>query len=60
MSETTAKATAAARYSKDKFLAGKAYQGQRDLLSALLEDGQTYTKAEVDKLIKNYLKKGVR
>jgi len=32
---------------------------EKDIAAAVLEDGKSYTLAEVDKIIQNYLKKGV-
>lgn len=50
----------AKKYSKQQFLSGKAFAADKDLLAALLKDGETYTKADVAKLVKNYQSKAVK
>ena len=55
MSNTT-KNSDEARYPKSEILASKKYQRYYDLVSVCLKDGETYTIAEVDNIIKNYLK----
>lgn len=47
-------------YTKQQYLAGESYKEQRDLIAALLEDDKSYTKAEVKKLIDQYMKKEVK
>lgn len=47
-------------FTKQQLAESKRYKKQRDLLEALLEDGKTYTIAQVDKIIGDYLKKEVR
>jgi hypothetical protein len=46
----------AARHTKEQLRASQRYADRRDIISALLEDGKTYTLAEVDRLIDSYLK----
>lgn len=50
----------AASYTKDQLLRSKKYAARRDLLGALLEDGKTYTAAQVDREINQFLKRKVR
>ena len=52
--------TEAASYTKDQLLRSKKYAARRDLLGALLEDGKTYTIAQVDREINQFLKRKVR
>lgn len=47
-------------YTKEQLRLAHRYAASRDLISALLEDGKTYTLVEVDKLIDNYLKGEVK
>lgn len=47
-------------FTKQQLAESKRYKKQRDLLEALLENGKTYTIAQVDKIIGDYLKKEVR
>ena len=49
----------AASYTKDQLLRSKKYAARRDLLGALLEDGKTYTAAQVDREINQFLKRKV-
>lgn len=51
---------AAPTFSKAQLLISEKYQGRRDLLAALLEDGKTYTTAQADAAIDNYMKGKVR
>ena len=44
------------KYSKEQLLRLTVYADRKVLLSVLLKDGVTYTKAEVDTLLNNYLK----
>ncbi len=46
-------------FSKRAFLSSKSYKLHRDLIEALLENGKSYTKKEVNKLIDDYLKRSV-
>ena len=50
----------AASYTKDQLLRSKKYAARRDLLGALLEDGKTYTAAQVDREINHFLKRKVK
>ena len=44
------------KYSKEQLLRLTVYADRKVLLSVLLKDGETYTKAEADTLLNNYLK----
>lgn len=44
------------KYSKEQLLRLTVYADRKVLLSVLLKDGVTYTKAEADALLNNYLK----
>ncbi len=56
-----AKETAAeTKYSKQQFISSKKYAGLRYALEAILEDGKTYTKAEVDTLLDRFMKGKVK
>lgn len=46
-------------YTKTELLASKRYAKYKDLLNALLADDKRYSIKEADRLINNYLKKGV-
>lgn len=61
MDKTTAQAAApveapAAVYTKEQLAASKKYANRRDLIGALLESGKTYTRAETDALIEQFMK----
>ncbi len=43
-------------YTKAKLLTFKRYAHRRDLLTALLKDGEQYTTEQVDGLISNFMK----
>lgn len=59
--ETAPKAVAVKpKFTKKELLASKKYRHKQDLVSALLADDATYTLAEVDKKIENYLNKEVK
>lgn len=45
-----------ATYTKEQLLASTKYANRRDLISALLENGKTYTLDKVDGLIKDFMK----
>ena len=45
---------------KERLLKSKAYKDKTDLLHALLEDGKSYTRAQVDKRVNAYLEKEVK
>lgn len=51
---------AAAEFSKQQLVESRKYANRRDLLKALLEDGKTYTIAEVDAAIEKFMKGKVR
>lgn len=62
VTETTITETAAvaATFTKEQILAAKKYADRRDLLSVLLADNKQYTLAEADRLINEFMKKGVK
>lgn len=47
------------RYSKEQILASATFGNRRDLLTVLLDDGKEYTTAEVEKVMGDWLNKGV-
>ena len=49
----------AAYYDKQQLLSSKRYRGNRDALSALLEDRKFYTLQEVDSVLTKFLKERV-
>lgn len=51
---------AAPVYTKAQLLASKKYANRQDILNALLEDGKTYTTAQVDALIEKFMKGQVK
>ncbi|MBQ3551239.1 MAG: hypothetical protein IJA81_10180 [Akkermansia sp.] len=51
---------AAPVYNKAQLLASKKYANRQDILNALLDDGKTYTTAQVDALIEKYMKGQVK
>ena len=48
------------RFKKQELLQAECYQGKRDLVSALLEDGREYSLSEVDAAIEKFMKGKVR
>lgn len=46
-------------FTKEQIIACKRYSDKRDLLNAILTDGQEYTFNQVDDMIHNFLKKEV-
>jgi hypothetical protein len=58
--EKQAETRQTAVFGKERILTGKRYQNRRDLLSVLLEDGESYTFAQVDDLIKKFMKGEVK
>jgi glutamate 5-kinase len=56
MAKTNTQETAAAVFTKEQLAASKRYANRRDVISALLENGKTYTLNEVDALIENFMK----
>lgn len=59
MARTNAGAVGAV-YTKEQLSRSQKYANNRDLISALLDDGETYTLEQVDKLIADYKKGKVR
>lgn len=54
------KITSATSYSKQQFLQSKKFTPQqKDVLCALLDDSETYTIDQAEKLISNFLRKKV-
>lgn len=47
-------------FSKQELLQAECYQGKKDLVSALLEDGRKYSLKEVDAVIEKFMKGKVR
>lgn len=43
----------AEKFTKNQIVGSKTYVRNRDMLSAVLEDGKTYSKNEIEKIIKN-------
>jgi hypothetical protein len=54
--ETYTTETDTAAHTKEQLLASQKYANRRDVISALLEDGKTYTLNEVEELMNAYLK----
>lgn len=48
-----------AKYTKAALVASKRFQGRRDLLNVLLDEGKQYTISDVENRINNYLTKEV-
>ncbi len=48
------------RFGREQVLGSARYQGRRDLLSALLQNGGEYATAEVDRLMDDFLKGKVK
>ena len=59
MAKTTAGAVGAV-YTKEQLSHSLKYAGSRDLISALLKDGESYTLEQVDRLIADYKKGKVK
>lgn len=57
---TTEKMGKAVTHTKEQLIASNKFANRRDLISALLEDGKTYTLKEVEALIENFKKGGVK
>lgn len=49
-----------ATFSKQELLQAGCYQGKKDLVSALLEDGRKYSLKEADAVIEKFMKGKVR
>ena len=54
------KSKKAKAYSKEQLLNSEAYKGRKDLLNAILSNTVRYTKAQVDMILEDYLKKEVK
>lgn len=48
------------KFAKESLLNSKRFHEQRDLISALLNDGAEYTISEVENMIKKYMKGTVK
>lgn len=46
----------AVRYTKEQLASAKRYRGKKDLINALLESRQTYTMAEADETLEQFMK----
>lgn len=44
------------KFSKSQLLAAKRFSGKRDILEALLSDGEEYTVETVEQMIEKYMK----
>jgi hypothetical protein len=58
--ETVEVTAAATMFGKEQILSAKKYADRRDLLTVLLTGDRLYTLAEVDLLIDEFMKKGVK
>ena len=47
-------------YPKEQIIASAKYSNRRDLLTVLLEEGRSYTSEQVEQIMNNWLKEGVR
>lgn len=55
------RAPAVPAFTKEQFLKSRQRPGhERDILAAVLEDGKTYTLADADKALQEYLKRSVK
>ena len=54
--ETVEKVVESTTYFKESLLKSKRYSNRRDALSFLLEDGESYTFEQVDKILDDYMK----
>ena len=48
------------KFSKEQILTSKRFRHRRDMLAAILSDGEQYTLADVDELIEKYMKGEVK
>lgn len=55
-----AQGTKAARFSKEQLAASKRFQERRDMLEALLKDGELYTVKDAEEKMEGYMKGKVR
>ena len=56
----TVQAVETPKYPKDKLLESKQYKNRQDALSFLLKDGETYTLAQVDTILGDFMKGKVK
>lgn len=56
----SAKTVPEAVYTREQVMSSQRYANRRDLVSVLLENGKTYTLAEVDALIDKFMKGAVK
>lgn len=43
-------------FTKEQILSSAKYRSRRDLLCALLKDGETYSAVEIEKMMENFMK----
>ncbi len=48
------------KFSKEQLIASSRFQGRRDIIEALLEDGELYTVKAVEEKINSYMKGKVK
>lgn len=48
------------KFKKEELLQAECYEGKKDLVNALLEDGREYTQSEADAAISKFLKGKVK
>ena len=48
------------KFSKEQIVTSKRFRHRRDMLTAILNDGEQYTLADVDELIEKYMKGKVK
>lgn len=48
------------KFGKEQLLISARYRNRKDLVSALLDNGKTYTVAEVDQMIEKFMKGQVK
>lgn len=59
--EDTKQKTNAARFTKEQFVKSEQWQGvDRDILSIVLEDNQTYTIAQAKQLVEQFMSREVK
>ena len=58
--KSTAKAVKGSKFTKEALVNSKRFRNERDIVSALLEDGVEYTISEVEEMITEYLKGEVK
>ena len=58
--KSTAKAVKESKFTKEALVNSKRFRNERDIVSALLEDGVEYTVSEVEEMITEYLKGEVK